>query len=290
MLDPDRHRRFAGRTLALLAVLAFLLLGVGAYVLLPHPGGTSPEERYLQHLDAYGLSDQFRSDQAALASGRRVCRRLEQGAPRTGYQRDFVAVKDLCPRYQEGFELRRTPEQLADVLATRLDAAGQADAFDSTSDAVRRAEGLCRELRDGHDQKGTPADRIAVEVYCPEKLFRFREFRKTTALGSFTLRVSKLDPLAPPISTTGPICTGAHQFAGYHLGTRVTVTNGQGDRLGVTSLRSGSGSSTECVFTFAVELTEGEDAYVFQVGDLPGESYSFDDVLMGQVRQELKSR
>ena len=37
--------------------------------------------------------------------------------------------------------------------------------------------------------------------------------------------------------------------------------------------------STTCVFTFAVEVTEGEDIYRVRVGPLPGDDYTFEQLL-----------
>ncbi|MFN8016568.1 MAG: hypothetical protein U0P45_00430 [Acidimicrobiales bacterium] len=284
LLDPERRGRKPRKTTVVLMVILLVSLGVAAYVFLPHGDGVDPEEEYLQDLHAYGLASQFPSDRAALASARRLCRDLEDGAERSGFQRDLVAVQDLCPRFEKGFEVRQTPTQMATALATRLDSAGLGDAYASNAAAVRRAKGLCAELEAGQRQRGTAADKVGVEVYCPDQLFRFAEYRTTTALGSFTLHPTKIDLAKPPITVEGTLCNGANQFADYHLGTKVTVTDGQGEPLGVTRLRSGRGGTTQCVFTFTVELTEGEDAYVFTVGDQAPQSYTFEQILKGKVR------
>lgn len=64
-----------------------------------------PEAGYLAALKDAGVSDQFNSDANAVAHGRQVCRRLEDGEPQQGLLADKIAVDTFCPKFSEGFHI-----------------------------------------------------------------------------------------------------------------------------------------------------------------------------------------
>lgn len=74
----------------------------------------SPEAGYLNALKDSGLSDQFNSDANAVAHGRQVCRRLEDGEPQQGLLADKIAVDTFCPHFSQGFHIL----EKADVTGT----------------------------------------------------------------------------------------------------------------------------------------------------------------------------
>ncbi|MBP2455277.1 hypothetical protein JOF57_005190 [Mycolicibacterium lutetiense] len=65
----------------------------------------APEAGYLNSLKDSGLSDQFNSDANAVAHGRQVCRRLEDGEPQQGLLADKIAVDAFCPQFSQGFHI-----------------------------------------------------------------------------------------------------------------------------------------------------------------------------------------
>ena len=67
-----------------------------------------PETGYLAVLKDAGLFDQFNSDANAVAHGRQVCRRLEDGEPQQGLHADKIAVDAFCPQFSEGFHVLET--------------------------------------------------------------------------------------------------------------------------------------------------------------------------------------
>jgi hypothetical protein len=67
-----------------------------------------PEPGYLSALNDAGLSTQFNSDENAVAHGRQVCRRLEDGDPQQGQLADKFAVDAFCPQFAHGFKLLET--------------------------------------------------------------------------------------------------------------------------------------------------------------------------------------
>jgi hypothetical protein len=69
---------------------------------------TPPEPGYLAALKDAGLSDQFNSDANAIAHGRQVCRRLEDGDPQQGLPADKIAVDAFCSQFAHGFHILET--------------------------------------------------------------------------------------------------------------------------------------------------------------------------------------
>jgi hypothetical protein len=67
-----------------------------------------PEVGYLSALKDAGLTNQFNSDANAVAHGRQVCRRLEDGEPQQGVLADKFAVDAFCPQFASGFHILET--------------------------------------------------------------------------------------------------------------------------------------------------------------------------------------
>lgn len=142
-----------------------------------------------------------------------------------------------------------------------LDEADLRDEFAADRQAIKNAEGICKELDDGGRAQGSRADRIGVEHYCDDYLDAFKVLETKVIEGSFTLRDSKMGP-----SDSGP-CSGSGGYSDISVGRGVEVRNDAGDPLGRTKLGPGTKKSrNRCEFLFEVELTEGEDSYVFEVG------------------------
>ncbi len=58
----------------------------------------------------------------------------------------------------------------------------------------------------------------------------------------------------------------------------MVLKNGKGEELTNATLGIGTGSMYRCVFTFSLEVTEGEPSYVLSVGRRGEQSYSFSDL------------
>lgn len=59
--------------------------------------------RYLDELREDDLGGEFASDAAAIAAGRAVCARLDEGGENQGPTAEAIAVKNFCPDYSGGF-------------------------------------------------------------------------------------------------------------------------------------------------------------------------------------------
>ncbi len=89
----------AATIIVLTAAVVWVLLVAGRRT--PPP----PEAGYLAALKDAGLSEEFNSDANAVAHGRQVCRRLEDGEPQQGLLPDKIAVDTFCPHFSEGFRV-----------------------------------------------------------------------------------------------------------------------------------------------------------------------------------------
>lgn len=148
--------------------------------------------------------------------------------------------------------------------------------FSSEANAIAHGRSVCRHLEDGGPQQGLPADKIAVDAFCPEFNKGFRILESTTVPGVFVLT----DSLGTEaITADGGTCSGANGYADVGASTAVTVKNGTGDILATTALGPGKGDTATCTFSFSFTLTEGQDRYVVSVGRRGDFSYSF-----GQLR------
>ncbi len=150
--------------------------------------------------------------------------------------------------------------------------------FNSEANAIAHGRAVCRQLEEGGPQQGLPADKIAVDAFCPQFNTGFRILESATVPGVFVLTDSMG---ADAISTDGGHCSGANGYADVGASTAVTVKNGTGQILATTQLGPGKGTTASCTFSFSFTITEGQDRYVVSVGRRGEFSYSF-----GQLRAQ----
>ncbi|MEE6165707.1 MULTISPECIES: DUF732 domain-containing protein [unclassified Mycolicibacterium] len=159
-----------------------------------------------------------------------------------------------------------------------LKEAGLTNQFNSDANAVAHGHQVCRQLEDGGPQQGLPADKIAVDSFCPQFTQGFRTLDTATVSGIFVVTDSVgVDAIA----SDGASCQGANGYSDVGRDTQVTVKNGKGEILATTALGQGKGNSANCTFSFSFPVTEGQDRYVVSVGHRGEFSYSF-----GQLRAQ----
>jgi hypothetical protein len=153
--------------------------------------------------------------------------------------------------------------------------AGLTAQFNSDAAAVAHARQVCRQMEDGGPQQGLPADKFAVDAFCPKFSEGFHILETATVPGTFVLT----DGLGiDAITTDGSACQGADGYRDVDAETAVTVKNGAGKTLATTVLGPGKGDSASCTFTFSFPVTEGEDRYVVSVGHRGEFDYSFEQL------------
>lgn len=109
----------AAAIIVMTAAVVWILLVAG------HRPPPPPEAGYLAALKDAGISDQFNSDANAVAHGRQVCRRLEDGEAQQGLLADKIAVEAFCPRFSEGFHvLEKTTVAGTFILSDNVGAEG----------------------------------------------------------------------------------------------------------------------------------------------------------------------
>lgn len=165
-----------------------------------------------------------------------------------------------------------------------LESAGLSKEFGSGAYAIAHGHAVCRQLEDGGPQQGLPADKIAVDVFCPQFNAGFRILESATVSGTFVLT----DSLGrDAIATDGTLCEGTGGYADVGPSTAVTVTNGKGDVLATTALGPGKGDASTCTFSFSFPITDGQDRYVVSVGRRGDFSYSFEQLRARGVQIHL---
>jgi Protein of unknown function (DUF732) len=162
--------------------------------------------------------------------------------------------------------------------------AGLANEFNSDAGAIAHGRQVCRQLEDGGAQQGLPADKFAVEAFCPQFAEGFRILETATASGTFVLMDSTgVDAIA----IDGTACEGADGYSDVGHDTPVTVKNGKNEILATTTLGQGKGDSAACTFSFSFPVTEGQDRYVISIGRRGEFSYTFEQLRAHDVQIHL---
>jgi hypothetical protein len=175
------------------------------------------------------------------------------------------------------------PSPEAGYLSALKDA-GLANTFNSDAGAVAHGRQVCRQLEDGGAEQGLPADKFAVDAFCPKFAEGFHVLESATATGTFVLMDSSG---VGAIATDGTACEGADGFSDIGHDTQVAVRNGKNEILATTTLGQGKGDSAKCIFSFSFPVTEGQDRYVVSVGNRGEFSYSFQQLRAAGIQIHL---
>lgn len=165
-----------------------------------------------------------------------------------------------------------------------LQAAGLSNQFNSDANAVAHGHEVCRQLESGGPQQGLPADKIAVDAFCPQFNQGFRVLESANVAGIFVLT----DSLGSgAIETDGKSCRGTNGYSDVGQSSPVTVKNGAGEILATTELGPGTGDAASCTFSFGFAITEGQDRYIVSFGRRGDFSYSFEQLRSHGVQIHL---
>jgi hypothetical protein len=175
------------------------------------------------------------------------------------------------------------PESPEERYLSSLRDGGFAGQFNSDTNALAHGRQVCKQLDDGGPQQGLPADKLAVDAFCPQFNDGFHILETATIAGTFVLSDTSSNEYTKSIKSDGKICAGAGGYSDVEPQTQVIVRNGKGEILTVTSLGTGKGSDAACTFSFGFPITEGQDRYVVSIGHRGDFSYSF-----GQLQQGIE--
>jgi hypothetical protein len=146
-----------------------------------------------------------------------------------------------------------------------LQVAGLEGQFSSDANAVAHGRQVCRQLDDGGAQQGLPADKIAVDIFCPGFAQGFHVLEMATVTGTFVLTGEDSNAVLSSIESDGSTCHGVNGYSDIGRNTQLVVKNGKGEILGTTTLGDGHGDEGTCTFSFSFPITEGQDRYVVSV-------------------------
>ena len=173
---------------------------------------------------------------------------------------------------------RNSPEE--SYLSSLRDG-GFTGQFNSEANALAHGRQVCKQLEEGGPQQGLPADKLAVDAFCPQFNGGFRILETANAPGTFVLTDSSANEYTKAINSDGKTCAGAGGYSDVGPQMQVIVRNGKGEILAVTALGTGTGNAASCRFSFGFPITEGQDRYVVSVGHRGDFSYSFVQLQQG---------
>lgn len=149
-------------------------------------------------------------------------------------------------------------ETAEDRYLAELEEEGLDDRFAADRAAVRHAEDLCDRLDTGDPPQGDEVDLIAVSHYCDDYEAAFKVVETVQVKGTFTLRDYES-------ATNG--CRSSLGYGDVREGMPITVETPEGDLLATAYLGRPKVDGFTCVYRFDMELTEGEETYVFVLGE-----------------------
>jgi hypothetical protein len=168
-----------------------------------------------------------------------------------------------------------------------LQVAGLEGQFSSDANAVAHGRQVCRQLNDGGAQQGLPADKIAVDIFCPGFAQGFHVLETATVTGTFVLTGDDSNAVLNSIASDGTSCHGVNGYSDIDRNTQLVVKNGKGEILDTATLGDGHGDDLTCTFSFSIPITEGQDRYVVSVGHRGDFIYTFNQLASQGVHIRL---
>jgi hypothetical protein len=168
-----------------------------------------------------------------------------------------------------------------------LQVAGLEGQFSSDANAVAHGRQVCRQLDDGGAQQGLPADKIAVDIFCPGFAQGFHVLETATVTGTFVLTGEDSNAVLNSIASDGTSCHGVNGYSDIDRNTQLVVKNGKGEILDTATLGDGHGDDLTCTFSFSFPITEGQDRYVVSVGHRGDFIYTFNQLASQGVHIRL---
>jgi uncharacterized protein DUF732 len=165
--------------------------------------------------------------------------------------------------------------------------AGWAGDFTSDADAVAHGRQVCAKLQAGGPQQGLPADKIAVDQFCPQFSDGFHVLETATVAGTFVLVDAVARTGVNSIVMKGTSCEGTDGFSDIGQDTQLVVKSGTGETLATTTLGQGHSSQGMCTYSFTFPITEGQDRYVVSVSHRGEFTYTFDQLQRSGVHIRL---
>jgi hypothetical protein len=173
---------------------------------------------------------------------------------------------------------RGQSESPENIYLSTLQDAGLEGQFNSDANAIAHGRQVCRQLDDGGTQQGLPADKIAVDVFCPGFAKGFRVLESATVTGTFVLTGGDLNAEISSIASDATSCHGVNGYSDIDRNTQLVVKNGKGEILDSTPLGEGHGDGLTCTFSFSFPITEGQDRYVVSVSHRGDFIYTFNQL------------
>ena len=239
---------------------------------------SSDAANYIEELETLGINE-FSSEENAERYGNRICSKVEKGEITYGGNKEGLAIQYFCEEYLEDFEILTIEE----IFIKRLTENDLINDYAAPRQAISVANKKCDSIDDGEDPKGNLAEKIGVEIFCPEYLDAFQILQVINVDGTFTLNSSYSQYSGYSIGGTDTNCYGTGGYGDIGPSMNIVLRNSQGITMYVGIVTSNIRTKpSQCTFEFTFfGVVEGEDVYVFEVANRGEISYSFEDLVYG---------
>ena len=239
------------------------------------------EQILIEKLKEVNLLNKFKSESIAITSSKEFCKSLIGQASDLirGPEEYKVSVEVLCPEYLSNFKIFSNE----DLYIEKLEENNLLNEFAAARQAVNLAYEKCDSIDGGEQPKGNLAEKIGVEIFCPEYADSFMILRLIDVTGTFTLNASYSSYSGYNISGTDSNCYGTGGYSDIKRSMNIVLKNSQGLTLySAVVTRVNRPTRSQCVFYFTFyDVLEGEDVYIFEVSNRGELRYGFDRLLTG---------
>ncbi len=230
----------------------------------------------IEKLKENDLILKFKTENIAVSSSKEFCESLK-GKPKNlirGPEEYKVSVEVLCPEYLSDFKIFSNE----DLYIERLEENNLLNDFAAPRQAINLGYEKCDAIDSGENPKGNLAEKLAVEIFCPEYYDSFQILKVIDVSGTFTLNSDYSSYSGYSISGANNNCYGTGGYSDIKRSMNIVLKNDQGITLyRAVVTRVNRPKSSQCVFYFTFyDVLEGEDVYVFEVSTRGELRYTFE--------------
>lgn len=230
----------------------------------------------IEQLKESNLISKFKSESIAISSSKEFCKSLK-GKPINlirGPEEYKVGVELLCPEFLKDFKIFSNEDLYIELLEDN----NLLNEFAAPRQAINLAYEKCDAIDNGGAAKGNLAEKIGVEIFCPEYKDSFSILRVVDVSGTFELNSDYSSYSGYSIGGTDSNCYGTGGYSDIKRSMNIILKNTQGItlyRAVVTKVTRTLRSQCTFYFTF-YDVVEGEDVYIFEVSNRGEMNYTFD--------------
>jgi len=239
------------------------------------------EQILIEKLKETDLINKFKTENIAVSSSKEFCESLEGKSKDLirGPEEYKVSVEVLCPIYLDDFKIFSNE----DLYIERLTENNLLNDFAAPRQAINLANEKCNAIDEGGETKGNLAEKLGVEIFCPEYFQSFKILKIINVNGTFTLNSDYSSYSGYSIGGTDTNCYGTGGYSDIRPSMNIVLRNSKGITMYQAIVTSNIRTKrSQCTFEFTFfDVVEGEDVYVFEVANRGEIRYDFEDLIYG---------